>query len=274
MKTLALVNQKGGCGKTTAAVNLAGALAAKGARSQRVLLVDLDPQAHATLALSVAIEPGEASLSDVLLRGAPIRSALRAAPGGIAVLPATRELGEFEEVARRVVHPEQVLREGLAELALDYDFAIVDCGPRADSVLTANALRAADVAVLVVETGTFALQGALTARSILEEIAEDMEAAFELRVVATLFDRRMRLSRELLVAIQARFGSLLFDTVIQHSVRLREAAAGGVPVHLLDPHCRAARDFESFAEEVRSLTRDRVPARAGSREAPVPIHPR
>src|SRR5262245_61700860 len=98
MKILALANQKGGCGKTTTAVNLAGALAARG---ERVCLVDLDPQAHATLALSVAVEPGERSLADVLLRGTSLRETLRAAPGGIVLVPSTLELAEFEEAAGR-----------------------------------------------------------------------------------------------------------------------------------------------------------------------------
>jgi len=279
MKTLALVNQKGGCGKTTTAVNLAGALAIQG---ERVLLVDLDPQAHATLALSVALEAGEVSLADVMLRGAPIHTALREAPGGITLLPAMLELGELEEIALRELHPERILARGLAQLAPDYDFAIVDCPPRADGVLTANALRAADVAVLVVETGAFALRGALAARAIVEELAGELEAEFELRVVATLFDRRMRLAHELLVAMQARFGALMFDTVIQQSVRLREAAASGVPVQVLDPRSRAAHDFASLAEEVRSPTRSAVSERRGggvsratrSRTISVPIHPR
>jgi chromosome partitioning protein len=260
MKTLALVNQKGGCGKTTTAVNLAGALAQQG---ERVLLVDLDPQAHATLALSVAVEEGESSLSDALLRGASLRGALRAAPGGIALLPSTLELAELEESAGRTVNPERILRQALTELSQDFDFALLDCPPRADGVLTANALRAADVVLLVVEMGAFALQGAFKALAILEEIAADMEAEFDLRVVGTLYDRRMRLARELLVGTQARFGGRMFDTVIHQSVRLREAAASGVPVQVLDPGSRAARDFAALAEEVRTLPRPRELAPAG-----------
>ena len=271
MKTLAFVNQKGGCGKTTTAVNLAGALARRG---ERVLLVDLDPQAHATMALSIAVEEHEPALADALLHGVPLSAVVRQAPGGIALLPGTLALSELEEQAGRTLHPERILREALEEVRDDFDWALVDCPPRADGVLTANALRAADVVVLVVELGAFALQGALKALAILRELALETQAPFELRVVGTLYDARMRLARELLVGVQARFAGRLFDTVIRHSVRLREAAACGLPVQLLDPHGRAAANFDCLAAEVQALrlttavrsgTRPRSPAaRPGS----------
>jgi chromosome partitioning protein len=249
MHTLAFVNQKGGCGKTTSAVNLAGALARAGSR---VLVVDLDPQAHATMALGCPVDD-EPTLADVLLHGTPPREVVRSAPGGIALLPSTIELSEFEEAAERVLHSEGFLGRALHALRDAYDLALVDCPPRADGILTANALRAADTAVLVVETGAFALQGACRAIDILEVVASDMETEFDLRVLGTLFDRRSRLARELLIGTQARFGPVMFDTVIHDSVRLREAAAFGVPVQVLDPDCRAVRDFEALAEEVRAL---------------------
>ena len=246
MHVLALVNQKGGCGKTTTAVNLAGALATRG---EKVLLVDLDPQAHATLALGWALDD-EASLIDVLRDRVTLHEAALAVPGAFHLVPATDELADFEEVSARMVQPEQILRKALDRAALHYEYAILDCPPRADGVLTANALRAADTAVLVIESGTFALQGAIKAVAVLEKISESLEHPFSLRAVGTLFDKRMRIARDLLVGMQAQFGSLLFDTMIRTSVRLREAAAAGVPVQVLDPKSRATSDFHSLAEEV------------------------
>ena len=251
MHVMALVNQKGGCGKTTTAVNLAGALAASGAR---VLLVDLDPQAHATLALACAIE-GEPSILDVLQEKLPIEAARLEAAGGIWLLPSSARLSEFEESAARTIGPERKLALALGACEHDYDLAILDCPPRADGILAANALRACDTAVLAIEAGAFALQGALKARSVLRESALRLDEPFALRAVGTMFDKRTRIGRELLIGIQAQFGAILFETAIRTSVRLREAAALGLPVQVLDPRCAAALDFAALADEVAEHAR-------------------
>ncbi len=262
MHVLAFVNQKGGCGKTTTAVNLAGALAAKG---ERVLLVDLDPQAHATLGVGVALQ-GEPSLLEVLYHGVPAEQALRDAAGGFRILPASRSLAEFEETAVQGIQPERALTEALADVREDFSFALLDCPPRVDGVLTANALHAAHTVVLVVECGAYALQGAIQALDVLDEAAGILDRGFELRMLATLFDARTRLARELLIGMQSRFGNLLFDTVVRTSVRLREAAAYGAPVQVIDPRGRAAQDFSQLAEEVRALARTATP---GPRPGPI-----
>jgi len=249
MRVLSLVNQKGGCGKTTAAINLAGALATSG---RRVLLVDLDPQAHGTLGLGAEIDAGP-SLHEVLSGGVTAREAVLRGPGGIDLIPSSPRLAEFEEASERTIRPESALRAALTELAGDYDYALLDCPARADGVLTANALFASTLVLLVVETGAFALQGALRALDLFSEIGQRQESSFDLRVLGTLFDRRTRFARELLVAMQARFGEQMFDTVIRSSVRLREAAAHGQPVQVLDPRSRAAGDFEALAEEILAV---------------------
>ncbi len=250
MQVLSLVNQKGGCGKTTVAVNLAGVLASRGVRT---LLVDLDPQAHATLALGIAPEDGrDPTACDVLLGGTRLDGALMAAAGGVWLLPATSRLAEFEELSERAMGPEQSLSRALAAAGDSFDVVVLDCPPRADGVLTKNALRASTTAVLVVETGAFALQGAIAAARILDEVRAQ-GPSFDLRVVATMFDRKQKLAREILIALQARFSGALFDTVIRHSVRLREAAALGAPVSVIDPGGLAAADFAALADEVLAL---------------------
>ncbi|MEO1698242.1 MAG: ParA family protein [Planctomycetota bacterium] len=254
----AFVNQKGGCGKTTTAVNLAGALAARG---ERVLLVDLDPQAHATLGLGCS--PERPTVADVLLGEAPLVEAVVPAPGRITLLPSEPRLAEFEEVSGRMIHPEQRLQRALVEAhaaGVRFDHVVVDCSPRADGVLCANALFASRFAFLIVETGAFALQGAVRALEVLDEVADNQGRAFDVRVVGTMFDRRTKFARELLVALHGRFAGAMFDTVIRTSVRLREAPALGVPVQVLDPTSRAAEDFAALADEVVAL----VPAPDGA----------
>ena len=250
MKTWALANQKGGTGKTTTAINLAAALSALG---KRVLLVDLDPQAHATLGVGKDPE-GELSIARVFRRESRLSDVIVTAPGGFHLAPSSIALAEFEELATRMVHPEQVLGGALEQVAERYDWAILDCSPRADGVLAANAIRAADTALLVVETGAFALQGALRAQAIFSELGRDLDRELDLRFVATLFDRRTRLGCEVLIAMQMRFGAAMFDTAIRRSVRLGEAAAFGVPIQVHAPASAAAGDFEALGRELLALS--------------------
>ncbi|HEX6881934.1 MAG TPA: ParA family protein [Planctomycetota bacterium] len=255
MQVWALANQKGGTGKTTTAINLAGALAALG---KRVCLVDLDPQAHATLGLGCHVEE-EGSLARLFLDGAPLSGLRLAVTGGFHLVPATAGLAEFEQVAERTLHPERILGQALAELDGRYDWVLLDCPPRAEGVLCANAVRAATTTLLVVETGTFALQGALQARGLFEALGQEDERPFDLSVLATRYDRRSALSRELLVAMQARFGRAMLDTVIRRDLALREAAAHGVPVRKLDPASPGALDHDALARELVARTRALLP---------------
>ena len=267
MRVISLVNQKGGCGKTTTAIHLGAALSLAG---QRVLIVDLDPQAHATLGLSALAESGP-SIADVLCERVTVREALRRAPTGLTLLGGCQRLAEFEEESARMLRPEQRLRRALEEVADDFDFALVDCPARADGVLTANALGASTSALLVIETGAFALQGAVRARALFDEVAEQQNSRFDRRVLGTLFDRRTRFAREMLVALHARFGEEMYDTVVRSNVRLREAAACGRPVFDIAPRCGAADDFHALAAEV--LADQPVIGRELERPAPVTLRP-
>ena len=258
MQVWALANQKGGTGKTTTAINLAAALAALG---KRVCLLDLDPQAHATLGLSCHVEE-EGSIARLFLDGLPLTALHQAVPGAFHLVPATAGLAEFEAVAERTLRPERILARALAELEGRYDWVLLDCPPRAEGVLCANAVRAATTVLLVVETGAFALQGALQARGLFAALAEDSGQALRLGYLATRFDRRSALSRELLVAMQARFGPAMLETVIRRDAALREAAAHGVPVRKLDPLSCGALDHDALARELVTRTAGPAPAAA------------
>jgi chromosome partitioning protein len=251
MQIWALANQKGGTGKTTTAINLAASLAALG---KRVCLVDLDPQAHATLGLGVFVEES-GSVARLFLEDRPLAGLVRSVPCGFHLVPATAGLSEFEQVSERSLGPERILERALGALEGRYDWVVLDCPPRADGVLCLNAVRAAGTTLLVVETGAFALQGALQARKIFERMAEDLGRTLELRFLATRYDRRARFSRELLVAMQARFGERMLDTVIRRDPALREAAAYGLPARKFDPASRGALDHDALARELLALER-------------------
>jgi chromosome partitioning protein len=263
MQTLALANQKGGCGKTTVAVNAASALAARG---QRVLLIDLDPQGHATLGLGQADFAG-VSVADVFCRGLPISRAARVIDAGLQLVPGSLELAEFEEVATHALEAERVLERALEEVAPLFDWVVLDCPTRADGVLAANAVRAASLVVLVVETGAFALQGAIRAQHLFTALARENDRELDLRVLATLFDPASELSREVLIGVHARFGERMFDTVIHCDEGLREAIAYGVPVRELAPGGPAARRFDALAAELLVLADQRAARRPGARRA-------
>ncbi len=249
MQIWALANQKGGTGKTTTAINLAASLAAAG---KRVLLLDLDPQAHATLGLGCFVEE-EHSIARTFLEEVPLTRLVRSAPGGFHLVPATLGLSEFEQVAERTIAPERVLEHELDGLRGRYDWVLLDCPPRADGVLTSNAIRAATTALMVVETGSFALQGALRARGLFEEMVEDSGRQLSLRYLATLFERGDSFSRELLVAMQSRFAEGMLDTVIRTDACLRESCAYGVPVRIFDPASKGALDYDALARELFQL---------------------
>lgn len=266
MQIWALANQKGGTGKTTTAINLAASLAALG---KRVCLIDLDPQAHATLGLSCHAEE-ESSVARLFLDGVPLSTLHRSVPGGFHLVPSTLGLAEFEQVAERTLGPERILEAALATLDGRYDWILLDCPPRADGVLCANAVRAASTTLLVVETGAFALQGALQARRLFDTLVTDLGRPLALRYLATRFDRRASLSRELLVAMQARFGQDMLDTVIRRDTALREAAAYGVPVRKLDPASRGALDHDALARELLECSRTLRTARPAVHAAPGP----
>ena len=248
--------KRGGVAKTTTAINLAGALVSRG---ERVLVVDLDPQAHATMGLGV--DGGEGTtVAEVLLEEAYIEQSIRELESGLHLLPAKPRLAEFEERSERLMNPEQRLRIALDAVRDRYDYVVVDCPPRADGVLCANALFACTTAILVVETGAFALQGALQAIKVLAEVGENQDREYDLKVVGTLFDRRTKFCSQAIDGFACTIRGEHVQHGDTHQCALARSPALGVTVDVLDPQSRATADFKALAEEVCNMGTAQEPA--------------
>lgn len=262
MRAIAIVNQKGGCGKTTTTVNLAGCLADEGAP---VLVVDLDPQAHATLGLGVDPEAVDENLYEVLADPEegptladivlPIGERLHVAPSGTILAALEQQLADE--------HPEARIRrlaEALAAVQRRYAYALIDCPPNL-GLLTLNALRAADEIIVPLETSHFAIQGAHKVLETITLLADRVGQDPTVRVLPTLYDGRTRFARETLAEIREVFGDLCFDTVIRMNVKLREAARRGKPIIQFRRSANGAQDYAALAAEVAAAEVDRSSAR-------------
>jgi chromosome partitioning protein len=251
MRTISIVNQKGGCGKTTTTVNLAGALAADGLET---LVVDMDPQAHASLALGVnpeeldenlyevLAEPGRANrLEEIIIDASP---GIDLAPAGIVLSALEQKLAAENSQART-----ERLSAALASLGARYDLVLIDCPP-AVSLLTFNALRASQEVIVPLETSSFAMDGVQKLLETLALLMERVGHQLTVRVLPTLYDGRTRYARETLGEIRELFKELCFDSVIRSNVKLREAAKKGLPISLYAPKANGARDYAALAMEV------------------------
>jgi len=268
-RVIAIVNQKGGCGKTTTAVNLAGSLAQDGFR---VLVVDLDPQAHATLALGVDAEQLDENLYEVLAEAdgaerlaeviVPVAEDLHLAPSSIVLTALEQKLAQERAEGRT-----ERLARALEGLEDDYDYVLIDCPPNV-GLLTFNALRAAGEVIVPLETSHFALHGVHKVLETIALLGERVGRAPAARVLATLYDGRTRFARETLAEIRGQFGDLCFDTVIRNCVRLREAARRGLPIGRAASRSNGAIDYAALAAELAggAETRARAAAAPGGSE--------
>ncbi len=253
MRVIAIVNQKGGCGKTTTTVNLAGCLAGDGAR---VLLVDLDPQAHSTLALGLDPDELDENLYEVLAEPGGTEQLSRVsigfaenldiAPSGI-VLSALEQKLATEPVETRTDR----LANAIGKLTESYDYVLIDCPPNV-GLLTFNALRAASEVIVPLETSHFAIHGVEKLLETIGLLAERLDHELTVRVLPTLYDGRTRYARQTLTKIRERFGDTCFDTVIRLNVKLRETAGRGIPIHRYAPSANGAIDYGALAVEVEA----------------------
>ncbi len=255
-RTYALVNQKGGVGKTTTAINLGAYLAYHG---QRVLLVDTDPQANATSCLGVDKHTVRGGTYETLIgTQSPSGLILHNPRLKISLLPASPSLAGAEIELVDIPNRERRLRETLAPILDRYDYILVDCPPSL-GLLTINGLVSSRDGVLIpVQSEYLALEGLSLLTQTLERVRTRLFSDLSVRgLLLTMFDRRTNLSNDVLIELQRHFPGQVFETVIPRSVRLAEAPSYGLPISSYDPYSAGARAYESLAREV--LQEDGVP---------------
>ncbi|MFK7898417.1 MAG: AAA family ATPase [Myxococcota bacterium] len=251
MRVIAIVNQKGGCGKTTTTVNLAGALAADG---NRVLIADMDPQAHSTLALGLEPDDLEANLYEVLVEPAGasrLDSIVIDVSDQIDIAPSSIVLSALEQKLATERHDARTerLSNALDTLPPLYDYVLIDCPPNV-GLLTFNALRAASEVIVPLETSFFAIDGVQKLLETISLLSDRIGHELSVRVLPTLYDGRTRYARQTLGDIRELFKELCFDSVIRLNVKLREAARHGVPISIYAPTANGALDYASVAMEL------------------------
>jgi chromosome partitioning protein len=246
----AIVNQKGGVGKTTTAVNVAACIAEAG---WPTLLVDVDPQANATVGVGAAKDLTP-SIYEVLAGSAPAAAAIRAtAIGRLHLLPATPDLAGANVELPRQPGSERRLRDALAAVRDDYAYLLLDCPPSLGP-LTVNALVAADRVIVPVQTEYFALEGLAGLLDTLALVQRELNPRLTVAgMLLTMHDGRTRLARDVEREVRQHFPQLVFDTVIPRNVRIGEAPSYGRPVIHHDPHCAGADAYFELAKEVAAL---------------------
>ena len=252
MKIISIANQKGGCGKSTTAINLASAL---GLNGKRVLLFDLDPQAHASLGLNIE---GQNSVYNVISKLTPrklkIENIIQRVENTFDIVPSNVLVGTLEQELADEIGRELKLLAVFNTLKDRYDYILIDCPPSL-GILTINAIRASDEVIIPVETSRFSMQGVDHIMDIVGLIRDRLNHTVKCCVLITMFDSRLRHSFSMLATFKEKFKNMLFDTIIHVNVKLKESAVMGQTVSVYDKYCRGAKDYFTLAKEIISLER-------------------
>ena len=246
-RIIAIANQKGGVGKTTSAVNLAAALAAS---SKKVLLVDLDPQGNATMASGIDKNALEHSVTEVLLGECTLADAIRHSEEGFDLVPGNSDLTAAEIQLMDAAGRESRLRQALAPVRAGYDYLIIDCPPSL-SLLTLNALAAADGIIVPMQCEYFALEGLSSLIGTINALKQKLNPALEIDgIIRTMYDVRNNLGNAVSAELTKHFGDAVFNTLVPRNVRLAEAPSHGMSILRYDRSSRGAIAYMGLAGEV------------------------
>ncbi|HWE93000.1 MAG TPA: AAA family ATPase [Tepidisphaeraceae bacterium] len=251
MRIIAIINQKGGCGKTTTSINLAACLARLG---HKTLLVDMDPQGHCGVGLAVPEEQIERTVFDSLIdagdgKVAKLNELVWQIASDFDLAPSNLKLAAFEQIFAGRIGREDRLAKSLDSVRGSYEWCVIDCPPSV-GLLTFNALRACDEVIVPVETGYFSLHGLTKMMETLEELKERYNKDVTIRVLPTLYDTRTKLAREVLSELRAKFRDYLMESTVNFNTKLKEAASFGQPITEYDPGSRGYKDFVNLAREL------------------------
>lgn len=247
-KIIAVVNQKGGVGKTTSAVNLTAALHDLGLK---VLLCDFDPQANATSGLGLDKRKIKYSVYDVTINGVPLEEAIVHTSYG-DVLPSSADLAGAAVELIAADHRERQLEKALHCAKAGYDVIFIDCPPSLE-LLTLNGLCAADGILIPVQCEYYALEGLSDLMNTLRMVKRKLNPRLEIFGVAlTMFDGRTNFSAQVAQEVRRHFPGKVFTTVIPRNIRLAEAPSHGIPVTAYDKYSRGAKAYQAMAEEIKS----------------------